>query len=697
MKKYVDKDKLQEFAQKLTNKQKTIFATKSEVGSPLKASTVAEMTDTSRIYVYTGSESGYTSGNWYYYNGSEWASGGVYNSNAFETDTTLAIPGAAADAKAVGDAIANVEIEVDATLTQAGKAADAKAAGDAIGEVEGNVTELRGELGEIDAYFVPGRNLFNPNDPDIVDNVWLLNSGNLEQNHTGFFASGFYPVIPGATVCLNYPTGTFGTASSIVWYDENKSRIGYTNSVERLTDSRGYSYIRYAISQNATAKYFRVTGDGSKKASIMYVYATEMPATYEAYTTDVELSEAVKVPFENIKDVTIDKDDTDFVLKNPKNLVDLGEIETGVIGNGSSSATVDSTATNWRTTDFIPVKPNTVYSMVVAPGVYYGSGFKGIPFFDANKNYLGRIIPEGGISTSAVQTTITTPNRTDIAFIRTSYPASYVSTPKSRYNTMIIESDTWPGNMYIHYDNEYRLEGAGLSEEFSEPLNCLFGKTALWNGDSICAADGDPIGGWPERIAKANGMKCRNYAISGGTIAENTTASHSVSATLDGMLTDFPNADYTIIEGGTNDADILGDSGIGAFDENDFSAEYIAALDKNTFSGALESIFYRLVTTMKGKHIGYLIPQKMGHTEILVTRRYTYFTRAIAIAKKWGIPVLNLWDGLYFNWRLAAHWDQTMTSAENNDANNLYRDGQHLTDFGYQIESPIIAEWMKGI
>ena len=82
-----------------------MVALEALVGTPLVASAAADMTDTSKIYVYVGSESGYTNGDWYYYNGSSWVSGGVYNSVALETDTTLSVEGMAADAKATGDAI----------------------------------------------------------------------------------------------------------------------------------------------------------------------------------------------------------------------------------------------------------------------------------------------------------------------------------------------------------------------------------------------------------------------------------------------------------------------------------------------------------------------------------------------------------------------------------------------------------------
>lgn len=82
-------------------------------GSPLTAATAAAMTDTSKVYVYTGSETGYTAGHWYYYNGTAWTDGGVYQSAGVQTDTTLTVAGMPADAKATGDEIADLKDALD--------------------------------------------------------------------------------------------------------------------------------------------------------------------------------------------------------------------------------------------------------------------------------------------------------------------------------------------------------------------------------------------------------------------------------------------------------------------------------------------------------------------------------------------------------------------------------------------------------
>ena len=58
----------------------SISALQAAVGSPLVANLAADMTDTTKVYVYTGSETGYTAGHWYYHNGSAWTDGGTYQS-----------------------------------------------------------------------------------------------------------------------------------------------------------------------------------------------------------------------------------------------------------------------------------------------------------------------------------------------------------------------------------------------------------------------------------------------------------------------------------------------------------------------------------------------------------------------------------------------------------------------------------------
>lgn len=125
MKTYVDAAKLQEYTTKLVAKLKTIFT-----GTPQPAATVADMTDHDKLYVYTGSETGYSAGNLYYWDGTAWTSGGVYNSAVIETDTTLSVSGKAADGKATGDAIAAVKAAVLAEIAPAYSTSGTYAVGD---------------------------------------------------------------------------------------------------------------------------------------------------------------------------------------------------------------------------------------------------------------------------------------------------------------------------------------------------------------------------------------------------------------------------------------------------------------------------------------------------------------------------------------------------------------------------------------
>lgn len=85
--------------------QEYLSALSAFVGAPRTAPTAADMLDTNLVYVYTGNETGYTYGDWYYYNGREWVSGGVYNSAAISLDATLTNADKPAQAKAAGDLV----------------------------------------------------------------------------------------------------------------------------------------------------------------------------------------------------------------------------------------------------------------------------------------------------------------------------------------------------------------------------------------------------------------------------------------------------------------------------------------------------------------------------------------------------------------------------------------------------------------
>ena len=236
--------------------------------------------------------------------------------------------------------------------------------------------------------------------------------------------------------------------------------------------------------------------------------------------------------------------------------------------------------------------------------------------------------------------------------------------------------------------------------------NKLYGKTVIWNGDSICAGS-SKTGNWATRIAERNSMNCKNYAIGGGTIAEGLPLTmsgnkrHSVSETLDRMHEEYPDADYIIIEGGTNDADLLGiatespiGTKLGNFEPWDFSGNY----DKNTFCGALESVFYRAINYWTGKKIGFIVAQKMGPCKHEYPNRRLYFDVAVEICKKWGIPYIDLWNGCYLNPELDCMYVRTNTPEENKLGNiGYYIDGQHLTANGYDFTAELIEAWMKNI
>lgn len=436
------------------------------------------------------------------------------------------------------------------------------------------------------------------------------------------------------------------------------------------------------------AAYARVTVLNTDLAVFMFVEGETYPTEYVPHSVKY-LLQGVDVPD------TSEANASFFTMEDAKNLYNPEDAEKAK-GNYINRRGVFTENARFDVSGCIPVEPNKTYCFPVYDG-YFGAGQAiYVPYFDADKNYVsfatGTLDAENHIVTVTFTSAKTAYMRVNIA--TGSVPSDIKNIYQNPDNFMVVENQ-YPMNRYIPYGDIYRLRSNDLvSFDREELYNPLVGKSVMFTGDSICngASAGDGLSGYAGRIGRKNKMLWSNLGISGATITSGTSASFYITDTDFGA-----GADYIILEGGTNDADIIGDARtampekFGTYDIGTFTGEF----DKTTFCGAVESLFQRVTTDYAGKKIGFIIAHKMG-TLNTTTPDYTikgnnrrkYFETIMELCGKWGIPCLNLWDGCYLNPQNPAHYsaDQSM-----------YTDGQHLTSVGYEYIAQIIDEWMKGI
>lgn len=267
---------------------------------------------------------------------------------------------------------------------------------------------------------------------------------------------------------------------------------------------------------------------------------------------------------------------------------------------------------------------------------------------------------------------------------------------------VIVRDKTKSFSPKLFYNSEARGGVYPLNPVYGFESDPLYKKVIVCDGDSICAGFKDQpknFGAWFGRLQNNYQMTGENYAVSGGTITDLTSETptrHSLVLTIDTIHSEHPQLDYLILEGGTNDSDLIGSfdgdtppEGFGTWSDENVS-DYNGNYDNTTFCGAVEELFYKAVTYYPNAKIGFIIPMQMGTLMIPSKRRRRYFDEIIKIAKKWHINVLDLWNICHADARVSAYYSGT-----EGDLTKFYFDGQHPTSVGYDLMQPMIEAWLK--
>lgn len=460
-----------------------------------------------------------------------------------------------------------------------------------------------------------GKNLFNPNDPDIQTGYQFSDTQDGTTTASSSYSiTGYIRVSNGDKLVASKQSGSFNPLRGYQLYDQNKSILSTTSATGLGTT---------LTVNNASAYYIRIaygnanTGYQIEKGTV----ATAYEAYYEMYGVN---ESKIELP-------TITASKTDFLISKSasKNLYNPNAkgITPGSLLNADGSITANS---SYEITDYMPIDEFSY----IAVNKTDNNGFAKIRsyvFYDKNKAVISG-------SGSAVASPLFSPLGTK--YVRITHSPTDV-----QYQVEIGSAPT----SYTPYVDASAFDEAKIAVQKAPSfLTPLSAKTLVINGMSITRGDyptdgtpgyETPLVRYSTLVASAFQMAESNHAIGGSVLA----IKQSDPLTRNPLISryqDMANGDIVIIDIGTNDWQYdwtpIGD---------------MSSRSNYEFYGALHNLCLGLLEKYTGKPILFFTPVKRYQTPYNVTPTDVnangktledYANIIKQVCGYYGIPVLDM-------------------------------------------------------
>lgn len=547
-----------------------------------------------------------------------------------------------------------------------------------------------------------GKNLFNPNDENIVVGKLFNDNGELTVTNASYLTSGYIEVEEGKTYFATVKRNEtkYSVIRSHAFYDENKNFISGsgTNSVN--------GQITIPTEQNV--KYIRFSTYSTNYGGNEWQFEADTRTDYEAYHLVYGLKGNVKVPYldedmenleENLNNFKEEIKNNEKFIKTSAtiNLVDVASLITGQVFDDTTGA-LKSISTMASSN---PIEIDGFDKIV-----FQSAGNQTMPrasiFYDKDMNIVAHYstVPKEGGAVLHPEGTWQSANVEggSVCIIPIPEGAFYYafSTQITLFETLLMygikgENVIPLSAPYKEYVEAYRPKQSFLPVE--RYIKSYFnGKKLVAIGDSITKGTGlaSTEIAWSKQVASMFNMTFVNYGIGGSELAKNKT-----DGSYDPMCiryTDMDDdADLIIVAGGTNDwGHIAGNTVAG---DTEYQMGEFGDSSINTFYGALDTMCRGLLTKYVGKTIFFMTPIKRYSAlstpyYVQNNRGYTLEDYANAIKKVcgfYGIPVLDMFNECSLNPIIEAIQTAYIT------------DGTHPNFAGHRIMARQVAGFISSL